>query len=300
MTSYRFKLLSYLVRLNLEQIPRVTTITKEKFLREYVALQKPVVIEQLIEDWPAYKKWNLSYIKEIAADKIVPLYDDRMLTSKLKVNQPHTTMKMSKYIDLLQKDATNYRIFLYNLLKKVPILQEDFNYPDLGLKFMKKMPMLFFGGAGSQVLMHYDIDLANILHFHFQGEKQCILFAPSETKHLYKIPHALISHQGIDFENPDFEKWPALQHAKGYITNLKHGEALYMPEGYWHQMTYLTPGFSMSIRSTSRGIKNFSTAVYNVFVMRHFDNFMRKLRGQKWMDYKNKEAVRRTNKRSTF
>lgn len=287
------------MKLNLEQIPRVKTITKEKFLREYFVLQKPVVIERLIEDdWPAYKKWNLSYIKEVAGDKIVPLYDDRPLTSKHKVNQPHMTMKMSEYIDLLKKDATNYRIFLYNLLKKVPVLQKDFNYPDLGFKFMKKMPMLFFGGRDSQVFMHYDIDLANILHFHFHGEKQCIIFPPSETKYMYKVPHSLISHQEIDFNNPDFEKWPALKRAKGYTTNLKHGEALYMPEGYWHQMTYLTPGFSMSIRSTSRGLKIFSTAVYNVFIMRYFDNLMRKIRGEKWMDYKNNKAISRTNKKN--
>ncbi len=286
------------MKLNLEQIPRVKTITQEEFLGHYVAQQKPVVIEHLIQDWPAYKKWNLNYIKEVAGDKVVPLYDGRPLTSKLKVNEPHATMKMSAYIDLLKKDATDYRIFLYNLLKKVPILQKDFDFPDLGFKYMKKMPMLFFGGGGAKVMMHYDIDLANILHFHFHGEKQCVLFPPSETKYLYKIPNALIAHQGIDFENPDFDKWPALKLSKGYVANLKHGETLYMPEGYWHQMTYITPGFSMSLRSTSRGVKSFSTAVYNVFIMRHFDNVMRRLRGRKWMDYKNAKAIQRTNKRN--
>ncbi|GAA4273529.1 cupin-like domain-containing protein [Aquimarina gracilis] len=282
--------------LNLEQIQRVPTITKEKFLREYVALQKPVVIEHLIEDWPAYQKWNLDYINELAGDKTVPLYDDRPITSERKFNEPHTSMKMSEYIDLLNEGSTNYRIFLYNLLKEVPKLQKDFRYPNIGLKFMKRLPFLFFGGSGSKVFMHYDIDFANIFHFHFHGEKQCILFPPSETKYLYKVPHALISHQEIDFTNPDIEKWPALKKAKGYITNLKHGETLYMPEGYWHQMTYLTPGFSMSIRSVPKKMSNFAKATYNVFFMRHFDNFMRKMRGQKWIEYKNTEAIRRTNK----
>ncbi len=288
------------MKLNLEQITRVKTITKEEFLTQYVALQKPVVIERLISDWPAFKKWNLSYVNDLAGDKVVPIYDDRPISSKRKFNEAHTSMKMSEYVDLLEKGPTNRRIFLYNLLKEVPELQKDFSYPKIGLKFMKKMPYLFFGGGGSKVFMHYDIDLANILHFHFHGEKQCILFPPSETKYLYKVPHALISHQDIDFENPDFEKWPALKRAKGFIANLKHGDTLYMPEGYWHQMTYLTPGFSMSIRSTSKGIKNFSTAVYNVFIMRHFDNLMRKVKGQKWIEHKNAKAITRTNKRNGF
>jgi len=284
------------VQLNLEQIPRIKTITKEDFLRDYVQPQKPVVIEYLIQDWPAYQKWNLNYISKVTGDREVPLYDDRPINSKFKFNEPHTTMKMSAYVDLLKsKESTSYRIFLYNFLKKVPKLQKDIRYPDIGLKLIKKLPFLFFGGKGSKVFMHYDIDLANILHFHFQGEKQCILFPPSETKYLYRIPHTLISHQGIDFSNPDLQKWPALKKAKGYITNLKHGETLYMPEGYWHEMTYITPGFSMSLRSTSSNARKFARAVYNVFIMRHFDNLMRKFMGQKWMDYKNAEAIRRTD-----
>lgn len=286
------------MKLNLEQIPRVDTITQKEFLTQFVALQKPVVIERLIMDWPAYSKWNLDYINKLAGEKRVPIYDDRPISSDRKFNEAHAEMKMGEYIELLEKGPTSKRIFLYNLLKEVPQLQNDFSYPEVGLKFMKKLPFLFFGGAGSKVFMHYDIDLANIFHFHFHGEKQCILFPPSETKYLYKVPHSLISHQDIDFTNPDLEKWPALQKAKGYITNLKHGEALYMPEGYWHQMTYLTPGFSMSIRSVAKKMSNFSKATYNVFVMRHFDNFMRRSRGQKWIEYKNAEAIRRTNKRN--
>ena len=156
--------------------------------------------------------------------------------------------------------------------------------------------MLFFGGENSRVFMHYDIDYSNILHFHFHGKKRCVLFAPSETPYLYKIPHALISREDIDFDNPDFEKWPALQKANGLVTELNHGEMLYMPEGYWHYMKYVTPGFSMSLRAFPRKFSNLSKAFYNVFIMRHYDNLMRKWKGQKWIDYKNDEAIKRTHK----
>jgi len=282
-------------RLNLVQIPRVKNISKKDFVEQYVKTQKPVVIEHLIEDWPAFKKWDLNYIKEVAGNKTVPLYDDRPITSEFKFNQPHMEMKMSEYIDLLQSKPTNYRIFLYHLLKEVPKLQGDFKFPKMGLRFLKQLPMLFFGGVNSKVFMHYDIDYANILHFQFNGKKQCILYPPSESKYLYKVPHSLISREDIDFTNPDFEKFPALKKAKGYITELKHGEALYMPEGYWHQMTYLTAGFSMSLRATSRGLLNISKAVYNLVVMRHFDNYMRKWKGQDWIHYKNVKAMEKTH-----
>jgi len=282
--------------LNLTEIERVKTISKEDFFNNYVKKQKPVVIEQLTHDWPAYKKWKLDYIKNIAGDKTVPLYDDRPVSHKDGFNEAHATMKMSQYIDMLEAGPTNYRIFLYNLMKQVPVLSKDFKWPDIGLKLVRQLPMLFFGGENSKVFIHYDIDYSNILHFHFHGKKRCILFSPNQTPYLYKVPHALISREDIDFDNPDFEKWPALKYAHGLVADLSHGEMLYMPEGYWHYMKYLTPGFSMSLRAFPRKPLNFLKAAYNVVIMRGFDNFMRRYKGQAWIDYKNRQAVINTHK----
>ncbi|WP_445748872.1 cupin-like domain-containing protein [Polaribacter sp.] len=279
--------------LNLSQIDRVDTITKEEFLKKYFKPQKPVVIERFIEDWPAFSKWNLSYIKEVAGDKIVPLYDDRPVDHKDGFNEPHAKMKMADYIDLIEKEPTKFRIFLWNVLKEVPVLQKDFTYPDFGLKLLKGLPMLFFGGRDSYTFMHYDIDLANIFHFHFHGKKEIILFDQQQNDFLYKVPHSLITREDIDFSNPDFEKWPRLKQAKGYITNLEHGNVLYIPEGYWHYMKYITPGFSMSLRSIAQKPKNLAKAIYNIFVMRNFDNLMRKIQGQKWIEWKNEQAILR-------
>lgn len=284
------------MELNLEQIPRVKTLSKAAFLRDYFRPQKPVVIENGIEDWPAYNKWNLDYIKMVAGDKEVPLYDDRPVKHDEGFNEPHARMKMAEYIDLLKSKPTKYRIFLWNVLKEVPVLQDDFKFPDFGIRLMKGLPMLFFGGGDSHTFMHYDIDLANIFHFHFDGKKQCILYPQSETKFLYKIPHSLITREDIDFANPDLYKWPALKNAKGHIAHLEHGNVLYIPEGYWHHMKYLTPSFSMSLRAMPRKPKNFLKAVYNIFYMRHFDNFMRRRKGQAWIDWKNEQAVIRTNR----
>ena len=149
----------------LTEIPREESLSKKDFLERYVKPQKPVVIEKMIEDWPAYEKWSLDYMKQMAGEKVVPLFDDRPISSKYNFNEPHERMKMGDYIDLLKKGPTSYRIFLYHLLKEVPALQKDFSYPDIGLRLLKQIPMLFFGGEGSKVFMHYDIDFANILHF---------------------------------------------------------------------------------------------------------------------------------------
>ena len=284
------------MELNLVAVDKVETISKKDFINNYFKPQKPVVIERFIDDWPAYTKWSLEYMKKVAGDKTVPLYDDRPVDYKDGFNQPHATMKMSEYVDLLKKEPTKFRIFLWNILKEVPVLQKDFSFPDFGLRLMKGLPMLFFGGKDSYTFMHYDIDFANIFHFHFEGKKQCILFDQQQNKYLYKIPNSLITREDIHFSNPDIKKWPALKHAKGYITHLEHGNTLYMPEGYWHYMRYITPGFSMSLRSIPRNPIHLGKAVYNIVVMRSLDNVMRRLWGQKWIDWKNDYAIKRTHR----
>lgn len=281
--------------MRLQEIPRVKNLDAATFRKNFLKPQLPVIVEEFIADWPAYSKWDLDYIKEIAGEKEVPLYDDRPVDHRDGFNEPHARMRMKEYIDLLRKEPTKFRIFLWNILKEIPALQQDFKYPELGIRFMKGLPMLFFGGTESYTFMHYDIDLANIFHFHFEGTKECILFAPSESPVLYKIPHSLITHESIDFSNPNLEQWPGLQHAKGYRGSLKHGEMVYIPEGYWHHMKYLTPGFSMSLRSIARKPANLLKAIYNIVIMRHYDAFMRRRKGQEWIEWKNQEAIRRTH-----
>ena len=53
-------------------ITRVKSISKEDFINNYFKPQKPVLIEDLTKDWPAYEKWNLDYIQSLAGDQIVP------------------------------------------------------------------------------------------------------------------------------------------------------------------------------------------------------------------------------------
>ena len=201
-------------------VDRVATISPADFYNHYVKPQKPVVVEQLTADWPAYEKWHFEYIKQVAGDTVVPLYNNDPVDYTKKVNEPDATMSMRDYIDLLLNGQTTLRIFLYSLMKHAPVLQSDFKFPDLKLKLIKSLPFLFFGGKGVNVFMHYDIDLSNILHFHFAGEKRCIIIPPEQTPLMYKIPYSNICHESINIDDPDFDQWPALRHVCGLFRSM--------------------------------------------------------------------------------
>ena len=283
-------------KIKTKSITRVKEISKADFIKYYYKPQIPVLIEGLTKDWPAYKKWDIDYIQSLSGDQVVPLYNNEPTKGKQKSAEPTTEMKLYDYLEIIKHKPTDLRIFFYDVMKKMPILANDFNYPDMGLKFFKRLPVMFFGSKGSKVLPHYDMDLADLVHFHFHGNKKVILFAPGQTKYLYKVPYAVHNVEAIDLDNPDFEKFPALKHLEGLEIEMKHGDALYMPSGYWHYITYLNGGFSMTLRSFSKKPKVLLRMLYNVMFMRHFENKMRKWKGQKWIDYKDQKAIEKTNK----
>jgi hypothetical protein len=53
----------------------------------------------------------------------------------------------------------------------------------------------------------------------------------------------------------------------------------------------------MTLRGLSKSPINFLKAIYNVIIMRNYDNYMRKRKGQAWIDYKNKRALTDTHKK---
>jgi Cupin-like domain len=277
-----------------EPVKRVETVTRDDFLHDYKAPKTPVVIGQLTAAWPARNKWTLEYLGDVAGDKIVPLYGSQAARGRRHQHAPVARMKLREYIALLEGGENNLRLFFFNLMPTARQLIKDFAYPDIGLKFFTKLPVLFMGGEGAKVQMHFDIDLADILLCHFGGGKRVYLFPPEQTPYLYRVPFSFSCLHGVNIENPDYEKYPALQYARGFVAELTHGDALYIPSGYWHYVVYQELGFSMSLRAFPRRPRELLKLVYNILFIRNIDGLMRKVVGQAWNDWNELRAVRNT------
>lgn len=280
----------------LEPIPRVSGLDRATFEREFLKPRRPVVLEDFADNWVATEKWDMDFIRQIAGDHIVPLYDNSKVDYSKKVNEPIAEMRMAEYLDLLESGPTELRIFLYNIFKHIPELCNDFEVPDWAPRVLKQFPMMFFGGEGSNVFLHYDIDMSHVFHTNFVGEKRAILFDPKYKKDLYRIPFGVHNVEDIDIDNPDFDRWPALKNVSGMEAELHHGDTLFMPGGWWHYMKYLSGSFSLSLRALDPSPVRKLQGLYNVTVMRQLDNIARKVGGQSWIEYKDRWAVRRAEK----
>lgn len=276
-----------------KKIPRVTS---EQFIKEYVKTATPVVITELTDSWPAREKWGTEYFKQTIGDTIVPLYSSKPATGKKKQDEANIHLPIGEYLDKLLKGENDLRIFFYNILAGAPDLLNDFSYPDCGLKFFKRLPVLFVGGKDAKVQMHYDIDLANNLLFHFGGRKRVLLFPPEQTRFMYRVPYSFSSLHKIDFSDPDFERFPALKQLRGQTAELSHGDVLFIPSGFWHYVIYDDIGYSLSLRAYPAGLKHKLVIIKNLFYTRIMGYLMRRIIGQPWVERNERLAVQNTHK----
>ncbi len=274
----------------LKQVDRRAGLTKREFLNEYLRPNKPVVLTDLMQDWPALNKWTAEFFKEQYGDLKVPVFSSNYSKPGKGYMSSDKEMIFKDFIEATEKGNTDLRLFLFDMFKPAPELRQDFTFPTVMNGFIKRFPFMFFGGAGSEVTMHYDIDCANVFLTQFVGHKHVILFAPEQSAKIYHHPYTVKSL--ISPGAPDYEKFPALQHVEGYETILKHGETIFMPTRYWHYMHYLDFSFGLALRSHS----SVGTRVRGVFnIASHFviDKSFNILSPKRWHEWKEREAYER-------
>ncbi|MEZ5659758.1 MAG: cupin-like domain-containing protein [Burkholderiaceae bacterium] len=277
-------------------VARVPMLSAERFLREFKANARPVIIEQMTTGWPARERWSLGYLRRVAGAAEVPVYDSVRSRDHKHQHAPAARMPLSAYLDRVEAGESDLRLFFYNVLSGAPQLMADFSFPDLGLRLFRKLPVLFIGGRGARVQMHFDIDWADLLLSHFGGRKRVLLFPPDQARALYHVPFSFSSLGDIDYDAPDFDRFPALRKARGCYAMLAHGETLYIPPGWWHYIVYEDIGFSLTLRAFPRRLPEAAVMVRNLAVTRVIEGVMRALIGQAWNDRNERLAVRRSHR----
>ena len=279
----------------LTPIDVVDSINQEDFRKYYLKPRRPLVIKNMSKNWSAYEKWSMDYMKAAIGDITVPLYDSSKADPAAPINGATTEMKFGDYIDLIQREPTDLRIFLFDPIKHAPSLLNDYVFPkDLMGGFLDKYPTMFFGGIGSETFLHYDIDMAHIFHTHF-GRKHIILFDYKWKERLYRIPYATYALEDYSVEAPDTERFPALEGVEGVECYLEYGDTLFMPTGWWHWMKYLDGSVSLSLRAWDESWAVKAHSLWNLTVQRKFDNMMKARYRQRYMTWKEGLAVKRAN-----
>lgn len=281
--------------MHLKPVEVISGYSREAFTSSFLETATPALIKDFIHpDSEALHTWNYDYFRKVAGDMMVGVHSEENAHLDKATSQPAESMRFGDYLDLIESGPTVRRLFLFNLLRERPDIKKQLTVNKLADNLLTWLPFLFFGGEGSSVRYHYDIDMSHVFLTQFQGVKRVWLFPNEQADLLYRLPWNF--HGIADLRDPDYEAFPALRLLEGWECTLHFGDTLYIPSGYWHYIQYETAGYSVSYRALPVSLVKRAVGVRNIFITRRFDDAMRKLLGRKWFDYKMKTAYRRADR----
>lgn len=220
-----------------------------------IASQQPVILTGTGLTEPA-NKWTLDYLVENVGgdkktvfssktDKFMYFNDKRAdeefipPTKQLEMTFPEFARKFRSwkpgderlYYQQMLTDSVS--VNLMNDFKNfhwswLDHQQKEFGWGDLTSN------LLLIGMPGNITPVHYDEQQNFFAQVH--GYKRVLLFHPKYFRCLYPYPyhHPCDRQSQVDFEHPDFDRFPLLKHAKGMEAVVEPGDVLYIPMYWWH------------------------------------------------------------------
>lgn len=231
-------------------VERRSNLSYAEFVKEYLRPEKPVIITDAFDHWPARHKWTPEFFRTNFPDKpIVVEGVETTMGAFMETMLASTPEKPSPYLNGL---------FVRQGFREIAAdIEPDLSYtlPDrvrsplmVGpLKGSEGIPELLIAGRGSRFRLHYDALHALGFVTQIYGDKEFILFAPEDGKYLYSPSAETTFSQIPNIFEPDYEKYPLLTKATPIRFVLRAGETIFHPSGWWHATRLLTPSIAMVI-----------------------------------------------------
>jgi hypothetical protein len=226
-------------------------------LDRYWATGAPVVIEGLVSEWPAMKRWSLASLAERFGDVEVAITDGRSADPDYDMNHERHTRNVTlrDLVERISREPESNDFYMVannrNVFGPLSALLEDVVWPD-GL--VRKSPVeggtceavpssaIWIGPGGTVTPLHHDT--SNILFCQVVGRKRFKLIAPLE---IAVLDGARAMYAAVDPDAPDLERFPWWPDVLVREVTLEPGEALFLPVGVWHHVRSLEPSVSLAL-----------------------------------------------------
>lgn len=247
------------------EIP-AAALTANLFAQHYRQSGAPVVIRGLLALKP---EWNLSYLQEQLGDREFPIryygweryqQDKRQWDSMGSGVETHS-MPFSEYARLLENgEAREKDLYLGKCSLQQTPLATSVNLKQtetqLGLTQPVSAANLWVGMGGHVTCLHCDPFDGILMQLY--GSKRLVLFPPSQLSNLYPFPvmahlryglRRRASYSQVYPDRPDFATFPKFCEAfqQRYEVILEPGDVLFIPVGWWHEVTTLGNGVVCSV-----------------------------------------------------
>ena len=238
-----------------------------------VGKSTPVCYPGLIKEWRAVSKWSIEYFSEKFPTEVLRLekYDPNSNLTYLEqtlINE-YVECRFSELMECFERNRGSYALREYgDIFDNYPSLLDDLNMFRPFRVDKDSYRSLWIGPEQYVTGMHSDP--GPTLVFQIYGEKRVLLYPPSEAGRLYRVDPIKVEN-GFDRSDlkqkpgkseltalaektgwadvqpfaPDFVRYPRFSGTRGFECILRAGDALYIPDMWWHAVKSL--GLTISV-----------------------------------------------------
>jgi hypothetical protein len=221
-----------------------------EFFEKYVVGSRPLVLTDVARDWPALRRWSPQDLRERFGHLDVEIQAERSADPNYEVNKlaHKRRVRLSDFVDLvLAGGATNdYYLTANNEMlarpEFAPILADIGSLPAFcDRSQLAQRASFWFGPAGTVTPLHHDTLM--LCHTQIVGRKRWRFISPLQTPLLYN--HFDV-YSPVDLDRPDLNRYPLFSQATVLEVVVEPGETVFLPLGWWHQVTALDVSLSFS------------------------------------------------------
>ena len=243
-----------------------TNLNPEIFFQKNRKYGEPVVFTGLLD---SECNWNLDYLCEKLGEQKFPVrfygreryQQDKRKWENMGSGVESRTITFNEYAQKLRSgEAVEKDIYLGKCSLADTPLGNNPNFErlreQLGFNTAITPLNLWLGFGGHTTCLHCDAFDGTLVQLY--GTKKVILFPPNQLYNLY--PFSLLNNLLYGFkrrasysqvypQNPDFQAFPRFKEAlsHSYEVVLNPGEILYIPVGWWHEVSCTGDGVVCSV-----------------------------------------------------
>ena len=258
-------------------IERLEALTRERFERDYMRANRPVVVTDALRDWRLEERWTPEYLLRHFGDERVQVYDSyfdlksvRKLGAYLNerfnrisagTNVPYVRWYTKlRNVDFFWADAA-FEKMSANWTSPYFLPDTDYVFPFAPAPrtvdpTAQPFPArgLFISERGAKTGLHVDPWGSDAVLCQLYGRKTWIMYAPDQR------PYLESSAGVIDLDNPDRAAFPDFDRAQpAYEFALQPGDAVYVPHGWYHTAHSETDSISLTWNFVHRtGVQAFA------------------------------------------
>lgn len=236
-------------------IPRKAHLSRADFVTEHLRPNRPVIVTDALESWPALARWTPEFFREKSGTKEFTIDGqklrlddliDRVLASSDENPAPYLRNQILRehFPELLSDIDPQLPYFHPNWMTR--------HYRDGLQKQLHRGSEieLYLGGQGGRFpLLHWDGIHTHAFLMQIYGCKQFFVFGPDQTPFMYPRADLPNASEITDVEHPDLARFPLFARATPTVFVLEPGEMLFIPSGWWHTTRMLSASISLSINT---------------------------------------------------